>query len=441
MVENNTYIKKAYWAIALPAALEGLLIVLLSSVDLLMISTLGTSAIAAVGIFSQPKMVILCFSRSLAVAVTALVALRLGQGEKEKITILMRQSVTITSIGAAMLLGGSIWFIKPILLLAGAGAEYLALAINYGQIVSWSLFFHGIAIVINGGLTGVGKTVPMLLANVAGNIVNVLFNALFIYCLGWGVKGAAMATVLGSIVTLGITISFAQREMRLFSFDKWQQWIPNITYLKELGHIASGVFAEQGFERIGMFLYSRLTAELGMIAFATHNICMTLCDIYYNVGQGMSKASLALAGRYKGQGDKKVLKEFTRLTQKSGMYISLIVAIIYFVLRNSLMQLYSETPEVTQLGAQILIFVAICCMPQTQSLIASGILRGLGETAYVARYSLWSIAIIRPIVTWVLCFICGLNLYGAWCALLLDQGMRMSFAVIKVRQILKEKAT
>lgn len=435
MVHTDQVIKKRYWSIAVPVALEGLLIVLLSSVDLIMISSLGTVAIAAVSIFSQPKMVILCFSRSLAVAVTALVASKLGQGQKDRMVSLMKQSVVVTGIGASLLLVLSICFMRPILVVAGAEADYLAPAIDYGNAISWSLFFNGLAIVMNGGLTGLGKTVPMLLANVAGNMINVLFNALFIYYFKWGVAGAGFATVLGSIMTLVITMICVQKEMNLLSLKRLGEWLPTKVYVHELWHIAGGVFAEQGFERIGMFLYSRLTAELGMISFATHTICMTLCDIYYNVGQGMSKASLALAGKYKGEANEIGLKQFTKLAQRSGLYLSLIAAIIYLVLRSPFMHLFSEVPEVIELGERILIFVAICCIPQTQSLIASGILRGLGYTAYVAKYSLWSIAILRPIMTYLLCFAFDFQLYGAWWALFLDQSIRMSCAVWKVKKL------
>lgn len=435
MAPTNSFIKKSYWSIAVPAALEGLLIVLLSSVDLIMISSLGTVAIAAVSIFSQPKMVILCFSRSLAVAVTALVASKLGQGQKDRMVSLMKQSVVVTGIGAGLLLVLSICFMRPILVLAGAEKEYLAPAIDYGNAISWSLFFNGLAIVMNGGLTGLGKTMPMLLANVAGNMINVLFNALFIYYFKWGVAGAGFATLLGSIMTLVITMIFVQKEMNLLSLKRLGEWLPTKVYVYELWHIAGGVFAEQGFERIGMFLYSRLTAELGMISFATHTICMTLCDIYYNVGQGMSKASLALAGRYKGEANEIGLTQFTKLAQRSGLYLSLIAAMIYLILRSPFMHLFSEVPEVIELGERILIFVAICCIPQTQSLIASGILRGLGYTAYVAKYSLWSIAILRPIMTYLLCFAFDFQLYGAWWALFLDQSIRMSCAVWKVKKL------
>lgn len=66
--------RKDFWRLAGPAAAEGLLLMLLSAVDFIMVSSLGTRAIAAASILGQPKMVILCVSRSFAVAITAYIA-------------------------------------------------------------------------------------------------------------------------------------------------------------------------------------------------------------------------------------------------------------------------------------------------------------------------------------------------------------------------------
>lgn len=73
MAVHNTF-----WQVAWPAAAEGLLLMLLSATDLLMVSSLGTTAVAAVSIFSQPRMVILCVTRSFSVALSAYVARRWG---------------------------------------------------------------------------------------------------------------------------------------------------------------------------------------------------------------------------------------------------------------------------------------------------------------------------------------------------------------------------
>ena len=61
---------------------------------------------------------------------------------------------------------------------------------------------------------------------------------------------------------------------------------------------------------------------------------------------------------------------------------------------------------------------------QTSQVIISGCLRGAGDTKYIAIVSFISVALVRPTLTWVLCFPVGLGLIGAWIALLLDQSMR-----------------
>lgn len=73
---------KKYLKIALPAALEGLFMILLASADLIMVGTLGAVSIAAVSIFLQPRLVILCFTRSLASSVTLLVSRDAGRNDR-----------------------------------------------------------------------------------------------------------------------------------------------------------------------------------------------------------------------------------------------------------------------------------------------------------------------------------------------------------------------
>ena len=76
-------IRKEFWRLAWPAAAEGLLLMLLTAADLLMVSSLGNTAVAAVSIFSQPRMVILCVTRSYSVALSAYVARRRGEDPDE----------------------------------------------------------------------------------------------------------------------------------------------------------------------------------------------------------------------------------------------------------------------------------------------------------------------------------------------------------------------
>ena len=75
-----------------------------------------------------------------------------------------------------------------------------------------------------------------------------------------------------------------------------------------------------------------------------------------------------------------------------------------------------------------MILMAFASFPQALQLVYSGVLKGAGDNFYVMKYSLFVIAIFRPIITYLLCFIWGFGLYGAWVALLIDQSLRTVFS-------------
>lgn len=68
-----------------------------------------------------------------------------------------------------------------------------------------------------------------------------------------------------------------------------------------------------------------------------------------------------------------------------------------------------------------MLFVAAINIPEAWAMIHAGMLRGIGRTGFVAVYSLISIAVIRPILTYILIYPLNMGLHGAWIALSLDQ--------------------
>ncbi|MGN0711581.1 MAG: MATE family efflux transporter [Anaerovoracaceae bacterium] len=411
--------------------MEGLLIMLISSVDLVLVGGLGTAAVAAVGITSQPRMLILCFSRSLAVSITAIIARRKGEGQSSQLNSCLKQGILINTVLSVVLLFFSLTFIEQIVFLAGAEEEYASAAVSYGIYNMIAIFFTALSIGINAAQTGVGNTKIILYANVAGNIVNMIFDFLLIYGIGFfpemGVKGAGLATLLGSIVSFFISLMSVSGNGELSIRGKYG-WKLDMDIAKNYGVVGSSAFAEQIFERIGMFLYSYMVAKLGTVAFAAHYICMNLCDVYYSFGQGMSKASSALSGQKLGEGRTDLAYICARAGRRAGFMLDICAFCIYFFGRYGCMMLFSRDSQVIDLGADLLIFVAFCVFAQTQSMIYAGVLRGVGDVAYVAKYSFWDIAVFRPVLTYLLCFPLGFGIYGAWIALLADQCIRTVFS-------------
>lgn len=441
MESSKYYAEREFWRLAWPASVEGLIVVMLFAVNLVMVSSLGTNATSAVGIFTQPQMIILCVSRSFSVAVSALISIRHGQGKTNTLPTCLKQSFVLTIGVSFVLLALSLAFLEPVLRLSGAKEDYMVMALDYGRPSMVALFFLGLSTVLNAGLLGIGQTRIIMIANVIGNLCNLALNAVLIYGAGpfpaLGVSGAGYGTLVGAVVSFIITLAVLFDSQSIISLRGLGGWRPRSTELRPLWEVFTGAFAEQGVERVGMFLYSRIIADLGTVPFAVHTICMNLCNLYYSFAQGMGKASLVLAGRSLGAQDKKMFSDTARAGQRIGFYLSVLAFGLYAMFRMPLIKIYDPTPMVLEMGGTVMLFVAVVSFPEAHALICSGTLRGGGMTRFVAVYSLISIAIVRPILTWVLCFRFGLGLYGAWSALLFDQMVRAVCSKLGVRLVNK----
>lgn len=414
---------RKYLHIAMPAALEGLFMVLLSSVDIIMVGVLGTAAIAAVSIFTQPRMMILCLVRSVAAVLTLLTARKYGEKRFEEVPPLLRRTLfcVFFLVGAVHLL--FYWQLEVILAWMGAEPSYLPQALEYGELALAGVFLTTLTAVLQAVQLGWGQTGKVMRANVQGNLVNILGNALFIFGLGpfpeLGVLGAAVGTLMGTGWSLGAAC-VQLRGKGLFQGS----FLPDRAYFAEFLPVFGSVFSEQGFERLGMVLYTRMVAELGTAAYAVHAICMNFCDFYYCFAGGLGKANMVMAGHAHGAGDWAYWQRQLKAGLKWSFLFSLISFVLTFAFREEIFGIYSHEAELLPLGSLIMIFVAAVSFPEAHAMVCAGVLRGSGRTAQVAAYSFVSIAFLRPLITAFFLEVLELGLPGAWLALAIDQSLR-----------------
>lgn len=417
-----------YLGIAMPAAMEGLFMVLLSSVDIIMVGALGTSAIAAVSIFTQPRMMLLCVVRSVASVLTLLTARKFGAQKLSEVPALLSRTLfcMVILMGALHLL--FFWQLEGILSWMGAKEDYMAAALSYGDIALLGVFLTTLSTILQAVQLGYGHTKQVMSANVQGNMVNILGNALFIFGLGpfpeLGVMGAAVGTVMGT----GWTLLLTCYQLRASEWAGWGSLLPTRAYFREFLPVFAGVFSEQGFERIGMVLYTRMVAELGTAAYAVHAICMNFCDFYYCFAGGLGKANMVMAGHAHGAGDWDYWQRQLRAGLKWSFLFSLLSFALTYVLREEIFGIYSHEAALLPLGALIMIFVAAVSFPEAHAMVCAGVLRGSGRTSQVAAYSFVSIAFLRPLITALFLQVLGLGLAGAWLALAIDQSIRAACA-------------
>ena len=254
--------------LAWPTMLESAVTAMTSFVDTMMVGTLSTAAISAVGLTGQPRLLIFAFFFSINAGITAVVSRKKGQGDRD-------------GANAAMHTG-------LLLCLAMAIIAFTVEARVYFLITVAGVCINAFGMAINAAQRACSNTKIAFRTTLIANSVNVVFNYLLInghfFFPRLEVRGAAIATLLGNICACTVSVmSVLKRDGYLkLSFARLKQI--SVRYMGMIGRVSMGTGLEQLFLRTGMFMFAKVVAELGTDEFATHQICMTLISITFAFG-------------------------------------------------------------------------------------------------------------------------------------------------------------
>ncbi|MDU2208770.1 MAG: MATE family efflux transporter [Veillonella sp.] len=391
-VDTTKNLYNKYLKIAWPATLQGLMMQLMTAIDLAMVGSLGASALASVGIMGQPEMVMLVICRALSIAVTAIIARRHGEGDVDGMNAVLKQSILLNFLIYIPLLTICLFNLAHILRFTGAEDGYIETAVWYGRFIVMSLVFQSFSQIVGGALIGYGNTKVIFKSNVVGNILNTIMNFFLIYGIAFfpefGVMGAGISTLISSAVIAALLLRAISR-------------------------------------------HTKTVASLGAVPLAAHYVCMNLMDIFYYFAMGLGFAGASHTGQNLGHKRSDLAKAFGRIGARMGLFVGFVSGLIFISAGHLLVQAYTRESEVVTLATALMGIMAIAAFPQALQQVFAGVLKGAGDTFYIMKYSLISVAVIRPIITYVLCITLGLGLYGAWISLCLDQSLRLICAYIR----------
>lgn len=425
-------------SVAWPSIVESFLIALVGFIDTIMVSALGSYAIAAVGLTQQPKFIGLCFFMAMSTAISAIVARRRGEDNRESAVRILRMCLGITVALTAVISAACIAFADSIIRFAGSAEDTHEAAVEYFRIIMGGIVFTTVSMIINAAQRGAGNTKLAMRTNIVSNLVNVVFNYLLIGGnLGFpalGTRGAAIATVIGSVFGCGMSVFSLFSKQSFVYIRGIKGWLASKFDARSLLNVGSSAFIEQIFLRIGFLLFAITVANLGTTPYAAHQIGMNMMSLTFSLGDGLSVASVALIGRSLGQKRRDLAKLYASMCQRLGLLCAFIMSMVFLFFGRQLFSLFSKEPEILDLGEMIMRVLCVVIYLQITQVVFFGCLRGAGDTKYTAFASLISVAIIRPGLSWLLCYPCGLGLLGVWMGLFGDQLMRFILGFIRIRQ-------
>ncbi len=428
--------------VSVPAAIEIFFVGLMGMIDSMMVGRYNVDDLAAVSITQQPVFITLAFCIGLNAGIIAIISRRKGENNPEPANTVLRNSL-ILGILASLFFGIlALVFARPFMRLAQATPATIDNATLYFKIVTSCITFNYIRLIICSAQRAIGKTRITLITNVAANLINVFFN----FCLiggklgfpEMGIKGAAIATVIGNVIACIIAIASIYKNKGFLSIKITDNWRLDMATIKLILRISSPAFLEQFFMRIGFFVSAIIVNSLGIDAQQINTIVNNVMNMSFNITDGFAIGASSLVGKSLGEKDECKAFAFGRLSQLLSLGVAMFTMTAAVLLRKFLCSAFIIDPDylyIADEAGKYVLYTCIIMLPQSIQWVTTGVLRGAGDTKYTAVNSVLSVSVIRPILSFLLCYTLGFGLLGSWAGMFIDQIIRFIFNDLRFRRL------
>ena len=346
-------------SLSLPAVVANLMTSIYNMADTYFVSSLGDSAVGAVGIVYSLQSIIQAVGFGIAMGSSSLISRNLGAKKNGEANKYASSSFYMAMLCGAIIMAICFINLEGMLWLFGSTKTIMPYAVSYSSVILLAAPFSCALYVINQALRAEGKATFSMISMLVGGIVNIILDPIFIFNCNMGGMGAALATSLSQLINFAISMSFYLSGKSIISLSpKNISRVPR-DYLLVFKTGAPTVL-RQGLGSLSTTLLNVSVKPFGDSAIAAvslaNKIYMLLRGVILGVGQGYQPVSGFNFGA----------KKYERV--KKSFYVTCIMGSIIAVTAASLMAIFpaeimaffrDNSPEVVRIGSKMLRFLAI----------------------------------------------------------------------------------
>jgi putative MATE family efflux protein len=417
-------IGKAIFLLAVPMILELIMESTFAVVDIYFVGTLGPSAVATVGLTETYLFLLYSIGMGLSMAVTAIVARRIGEKHKEEAGITAVQSIFIALLVSIPFAFAGIFFAKDLLVLMGADKWTLQNGYNYTE---WMLGGNAVIMllfIINAVFRGAGDAAIAMRVLWIANGFNIILDPLLILGLGpfpqLGIEGAAIATNIGrgiGVLTQLYLLFRGGKHIRVLRSQLHLQWkiISNIVRTS-LGGIGQMIVAMSSW----IFIV-RILAEFGSQAVAGTTIAMRIMMFTMMPAWGMSNAVATLVGQNLGAKKPERAERSVWITGFWNMVFLIGVSVVYFLFSESLVGIFTNDKGIISIGGQWLRIVSYSYFVYGWWMVSIQAFNGAGDTITPTKINLVFFWLIEIPLSYFMAKTLGMDYTGVFWAIFIAE--------------------
>jgi MATE family multidrug resistance protein len=404
-----------------PVVLAELGWVAMGTVDTIIVGRLGSEAIGAVGVGGMLFITVAVFGAGILLGLDTLIAHAFGAGKIDDCRRTLVQGVYLALAATPPLTALTIAGI-PLLGAAGVDPSVVRLAAPYIEATAWSLGPLLIYHAFRRYLQAIGRVGPVVFALAGANVVNVLANWVLVFGhLGFpalGVRGSGWATTFARGFMALVVVVAAFWPARGDRIGWRRAWLrPDFRLLRRLTALglpaATHVTLEVGVFAVATTLAGRLSAT----SLAAHQIVLNVASVTFMIPYGLASAAAVRVGQALGRRDPEaaVCAGATSIALGTGFMTA--SGLTFLLIPRSILGAFTTEAAVIVTGLQLLQVAAGFQVFDGIQAVATGALRGVGDTRTPMLTSLAAYWVIGLPVGYALAFPGGLDVFGLWIGL------------------------
>ena len=399
---------------AIPFMASNALQVLYSTIDMIIVGEfVGTPGLSAVSQSSQilnfATMVCLGFSN----AGQVLLAQALGAKKRKEINDIIGTLFTfITAIAlvfTCIMLCSKGWILD----IMKIPAESYDMARDYLVICGAGLIFTAGYNMVSAVLRGMGDAKrPFLFIGIA-SAVNLVLDIIFTGFWGWGVAGAAWATIIGQAVSFIFSLFYLFRKKESFGFDfKIKSFAPKFKYVAMIAALGTPMAIQSGFINLSMLVVNAMINDIGVVASATFGVGVRIDDIVNKISQGIQYAAVPMISQNIGAANQDRAKKVVHVAWIFSAALTAFFMILYVTLGKQLFMIFSDDPSVHNMSGEF-IKAILWMFPAFAVMRGSGaFIQGIGNAKLGMLLAILDGVVLRIGLSWLFGIFFGWGFFG-----------------------------
>lgn len=418
---------KAMLAIALPIALQNLIISSLNMVDTLMISSLGQTSIAAVGLANQFFFFYILITFGINSGSSIFIAQYWGKKDIPSIRKVLGLAISISTIVGVIFTVAALFFPQIIMRILIDDPDVVRIGSDYLRVVSLSYIPTAISFAFSVALRTTGRpNVPMKISAISF-VTNAFFNYILIFgkfgVPAMGVKGAAWGTVIARFVEIGVILYsvYYKKGVLAAGIKELMSW--NKNFVSRYFKTTYPVIIAEAVWSLGQVMYSIAYAKLGEEATAAVQVANTIQNVFFVLARGLANACTVMIGNKIGSGDEDGSYEYAKNFMVLATVLGLVLGLIQAATPRFTLMLFSGLDQsLYEASRKLLIIMGFTFVIRVFTATGIvGVLRGGGDTTFSMVLDIGSVWIIGVPLAFISVLLFDIPIYWVYAIVSIEE--------------------